>query len=108
MTDKQYCSAAFSTDGKIAVGYKGGGILVYSPYRSYHMGTLESVEVSAFFLVITFCTYADVLSLRNSCWYFHNLTKQLRGRWRLNGMRQDEYGYAVYNFVKYSRWLVLG
>ena len=46
--DHMIWSVAFSTDGKLALGYKGGGVNILSSYKSYDMGMLEGIQISDF------------------------------------------------------------
>lgn len=43
--DNSPVSVAFSVDGKLAIGYRRGGILVFHPYKSYNVGILDMLEV---------------------------------------------------------------
>ena len=42
--DHTIVSVAFSVDGKLALGYKGGGVNILNSYKSYDMGMLENIQ----------------------------------------------------------------
>lgn len=44
--DHKACTVSVARDGKIAIGFKCGGMIVYKPYIAYAMGALEIFTVS--------------------------------------------------------------
>ena len=63
--DHTIVSVAFSTDGKLALGYKGGGINILNSYKSYNMGILEGIQTEDFVNVLYYLEYSDFENLRN-------------------------------------------
>jgi hypothetical protein len=46
LTDRKPVDVAFSSDGKIAVMYRRGGVIVYKPIKLYSVGNFDSMPVS--------------------------------------------------------------
>jgi hypothetical protein len=101
--DYKACSVAVSDDGKIAIGFKSGGLLVYKPFRTFQMGSLEMLPTKLFLIVLEFCTYGEVVSLRNCCRFLHDFTKERRSLWALTGMRVHHCQRAVYSYIKWAK-----
>lgn len=38
---------SYTAEGQLVVGYRSGGVLVYSAYEAYPMGVLERLPVSS-------------------------------------------------------------
>lgn len=51
LIDKTPIDVTVSTDGKIAVMYKRGGIIIYKPIKVYSVGIFELLPVSYFILL---------------------------------------------------------
>lgn len=43
--NRQPCSVAYTVDGRLLVGYRSGGLLVYASYEVYPVGTLRHLQV---------------------------------------------------------------
>lgn len=98
------CAVAYSEDGKLAVGYRRGGVYVFPPYRNYKLGSLEALHTYVFEIIISFCGYREGEQLRNSCWCLHNVTRALHRKWAFHPMRGEAFhAQAVYLFVKWCR-----
>ena len=102
LINKVPVSASFSLDGKIAVGYKSGGIMVHNAYRAFALGDLEKLTQQNFHLVLGYLQYPDAVNLRNTCWFLHNFTRKYRDSWSLYPMRKSWFHYSAYGFVKWS------
>jgi hypothetical protein len=65
VVDSQCTSACFSADGKLAVGYRLGGIKVYQAYRLFPVGDLfEQLPLPILNSIIAYLQYPDVQQLR--------------------------------------------
>ena len=101
LANRQPVSVTFSPDGKIAVGYKSGGIVVHNAYKAFALGRLEKLTQLNFTLIMTYLNYRDAVNLRDCCWFLHNFTCKRRDAWLLHPMRQSHHHYGVYGFVKW-------
>lgn len=101
--DYKASSVNISEDGKIAIGFKCGGLLVFKPFKTFKMGWLEKLPVSLFLLVMEYCTYGDIVALRNCCKYLHDFTRDRRALWALSGMRPHYCQRAVYSYIKWAK-----
>jgi hypothetical protein len=99
--DHQIVNVAFSFDGYLAIGYKCGGINI-SSYKSYDMGDLECMQTIDFIRVLTFLEYSEFESLRNTCWFLHNLTRRYRNKWEIKPMRSGMGPFVTYSFIKWA------
>jgi len=100
--NKTPVSLSFSSDGKIAVGYKSGGIMLHNAYKAFALGNLEQLMQVDFERVMSFLTYKDAVCLRDTCWFLHNYTRRKRANWDLYPMRSNQYHRVVWGFLKWS------
>ena len=62
LIDQTPISVTISTDGKVAVMYKRGGIIIYKPNKFYSVGVFESLPVNTlsfleYFILIIFLLF---------------------------------------------------
>ena len=67
--------------------------------HSYELQTVDFVRV------LTYLDYADFETLRNCCWFLHNLTKRYRNRWQVLPMRAEQCPFVVYAFLRRARFI---
>jgi len=101
-SDKKVVSVSFASDGKLAVGYRSGGVLVFSPYKSLPCGVFRVLTLASFERVLSFCSFQDLESIRGCSRLFHNYTRDLRFSWRLGKMRCAYHDVMVYAFLRWS------
>lgn len=102
--DPAVVSLDFSGDGKLAMGYRQGGVLILKPYKIANVGLLTNMEHSSFNLVLAFCEYAEYEALRECCTSLHNYTARRRGEWLLSplgGVRRQR--IALAQFMQWSK-----
>jgi hypothetical protein len=121
LTDRKPVDVAFSSDGKIAVMYRRGGVIVYKPIKLYSVGNFDSMPVSdldalssqsssssapqmsCFDHLLSYCDYSDYEALRECCVYFHHHTRRLRSSWSLAPLGTSfRHTVAVYQFMKWA------
>jgi len=103
LIDRTCVSVTFSPDGKLAVGFKNGGVIVHANYRQYKVGFLSILPLKVFDIMMRYFTYDEAKLLRDTCKYFHNLTGRLRTTWSIYPMRSFYYESTIYLFQKWSR-----
>ena len=96
------CTVSFATDGKLAIGFKCGGVLLFKGYRSLAAGRLNSLPSTSVERVLSFCDYKSLESLRDCCRLLHNYTRDLRGQWRLRPMREKHHDIMIYFFLRWA------
>lgn len=101
-TEPRPCSVSFATDGKLAIGYKSGGVLIYKAYKSLSAGSLNSLPSKTFEDVLGFCSFDALAALRNCCRALHHFTRDLRAQWRLPPMRAEHHNIVVYYFLRWA------
>ena len=82
--------------------YVTSGFLVHAAYQSFQVGYLMDLPESCMLLLIDYLVYRDVLALRDSCQYLHNLTRSLRLKWSIFPFRRVKFEQVVYLFLKHS------
>lgn len=103
--DKRCLSVAFSDEGRLAVGFSQGGLVVRGSYKVFAVGSLSRLHESDLHLVLSFCSFAEAQRLRDSCQYLHRCTRLKRLRWQLNPLRDQVVDRVVLNFVLWGRML---
>ena len=92
---------SFSPDGKIAVTYKSGGVVVHSAFKSFPLGQFEKLLQEDFERVMSYLHFQDCVALRDSCWFLHNITRRKRDLWLIYPMRHHKHHVMVYAFYKW-------
>lgn len=100
--DKKFSSAAFAPDGKLAVGYQSGGVIVFSAYKSLPCGIFHVFSLTGFDTILSFCSYEDLQAIRNCSRLFHDHTRSLRDAWRLGKMRTRQLPVVHFSFLRWS------
>jgi len=101
--DQYPVSVSVSSDGKIAVGYRRGGVLIYNPYKNYDVGAFTVMKDTIFDNILSYCDYGDFEALRECCVAMHNHTRRLRNEWVLSPLRGKEIKtIAVCQFIKWA------
>jgi hypothetical protein len=94
-------SVSFAIDGKLAVGYRSGGVLVFNGFKSLPCGDFHRLTIDAFNHILSFCSFADLESIRGCSRLFHNHTLGLRFQWRLAKMRPSHRQIMLYAFLRW-------
>ena len=96
-------TVAFAGDGKLAVGYDRGGVIVYPACSLMSVGEFCTLPLPVLHLLCSFSTYIEAKALRGCCKYFHNYTKDLRLRWNIYPLRKRVGDFMISLFMKWSR-----
>ena len=95
-------SASFATDGKLAIAYKSGGVLLFEKYKSQAGGALTTLPTANFDLILSFCSFEALQAIRDCSRLFHNYTRDLRFQWRLGDMRAKYNNIMIYQFLRWA------
>ncbi len=64
-------------------------------YKSYSVGNFELLPLACTDLILDFCDYHSVVTVRNTCRFLHNHTKRRRAAWLMHPMRTDMYVFGA-------------
>ncbi len=101
--DEKPVCVAFAPDGKLAVGYDTGAVVVYPVCKLASVGDFHVLTVPAMKTVLAFCTYVEAKALRGCCKFFHDYTRELRFHWDIHPLRRRSGDFCLTLFTKYAR-----
>eukprot|EP01041_Mallomonas_annulata_P000727 gene727-1399_t len=102
--DTACCSVSYSVDGCLAVGYRNGGIVIYSPYKYFDIGKFDIFTKNIFSIIISYNNYIDLSNIRDTCKCLHDFTRNIRDNWDIHPMRGNSFfNHAQYCFIKFAR-----